>query len=214
MCSSSTLGTMIFLGTHAPGAAGLSINARLHQFKLECSSQAPEITAELFVEVLGCLANLYLPEFDFFTLVRKHDLLHFLATYAQPGAGVEVSIKMEINNLAAGLLFLAFRQVTGSRRGECICPQLLDLLYDVSVFTIGLQISVGGQRTLAPQGQGPVKLHEGFTRAWLLPIPFAPAVQLKQSLAPIRSGPKTLDYQQQQQQQQQQQHKSGSAERQ
>lgn len=50
--------------------------------------QAPEITAELFVEVLGCLANLYLPEFDFFTLVRKHDLLHFLATYAQPGAGV------------------------------------------------------------------------------------------------------------------------------
>jgi len=49
--------------------------------------QAPEITAELFVEVLGCLANLYLPEFDFFTLVRKHDLLHFLATYAQPGAG-------------------------------------------------------------------------------------------------------------------------------
>jgi hypothetical protein len=50
-------------------------------------TQAPEITAELFVEVLGCLANLYLPEFDFFTLVRKHDLLHFLATYAQPGAG-------------------------------------------------------------------------------------------------------------------------------
>ncbi len=50
-------------------------------------TQAPEITAELFVEVLGCLANLYLPEFDFFTLVCKHDLMHFLATYAQPGAG-------------------------------------------------------------------------------------------------------------------------------
>jgi hypothetical protein len=50
--------------------------------------QSPDITAELFVEVLGCLANLYLPEFDFFNLVRKHDLLRFLATYAQPGAGV------------------------------------------------------------------------------------------------------------------------------
>lgn len=52
--------------------------------------QAPEITAELFVEVLGCLANLYLPEFDFFTLVCKHDLMHFLATYAQPGAGARM----------------------------------------------------------------------------------------------------------------------------
>lgn len=51
------------------------------------SLQSPEVTAELFVEVLGCLANLYIPEFDFFQLVRKHDLLHFLATYAQPGAG-------------------------------------------------------------------------------------------------------------------------------
>lgn len=49
--------------------------------------QAPDVTAELFVEVLGCLANLYIPEFDFFGLVRKHDLLQFLAQYAQPGAG-------------------------------------------------------------------------------------------------------------------------------
>jgi len=57
--------------------------------------KAPEITAELFVEVLGCLANLYLPEFDFFTLVRKHDLLHFLATYAQPGA-VDDDILLEV----------------------------------------------------------------------------------------------------------------------
>lgn len=40
------------------------------------------------MEVLGCLANLYIPEFDFFQLVRKHDLLRFLATYAQPGAGM------------------------------------------------------------------------------------------------------------------------------
>lgn len=45
--------------------------------------QAPDITAELFVEVLGCLANMYIPEFDFLGLVRKHDLLTFLATYAQ-----------------------------------------------------------------------------------------------------------------------------------
>lgn len=49
--------------------------------------QAPDITAELFVEVLGTLANLYIPEFDFLGLVRKHNLLQFLATYAQPGAG-------------------------------------------------------------------------------------------------------------------------------
>jgi hypothetical protein len=46
-------------------------------------AQKPDVTAELFVEVLGCLANLYLPEFDFLGLVRKHDLLSFLATYAQ-----------------------------------------------------------------------------------------------------------------------------------
>jgi hypothetical protein len=49
--------------------------------------QAPDIMAELFVEVLGTLANLYIPEFDFLGLVRKHNLLQFLATYAQPGAG-------------------------------------------------------------------------------------------------------------------------------
>lgn len=45
--------------------------------------QVPDITAELFVEVLGTLANLYIPEFDFLVLVRKHNLLSFLATYAQ-----------------------------------------------------------------------------------------------------------------------------------
>lgn len=27
--------------------------------------QAPNVTAELFVEVLGCLANLYIPDFDY-----------------------------------------------------------------------------------------------------------------------------------------------------
>jgi len=57
--------------------------------------RSTEITAELFVEVLGCLANLYLPEFDFFALVRKHDLLHFLAQYAQPGA-VDDDILLEV----------------------------------------------------------------------------------------------------------------------
>jgi hypothetical protein len=65
--------------------------------------QAPEITAELFVEVLGCLANLYLPEFDFFTLVCKHDLMPFLATYAQPGAGAHVCVDVTCGCGCAGL---------------------------------------------------------------------------------------------------------------
>ena len=43
------------------------------------------------MEVLGCLANLYIPEFDFLGLVRKHSLLQFLATYAQPGAGARAA---------------------------------------------------------------------------------------------------------------------------
>lgn len=51
-------------------------------------AQAPDITAELFVEVLGTLANLYIPEFDFLNLVRKHSLLPFLATYAQVRRGL------------------------------------------------------------------------------------------------------------------------------
>lgn len=50
--------------------------------------QAPDVTAELFVEVLGTLANLYIPEFDFLGLVRKHNLVAFLGQYAQPNAGV------------------------------------------------------------------------------------------------------------------------------
>ncbi|KAG1668473.1 hypothetical protein FOA52_005246 [Chlamydomonas sp. UWO 241] len=57
--------------------------------------KAPDITAELFVEVLGALANLYIPEFDFLGLVRKHDLLAFLATYSQPGA-VDDDILLEV----------------------------------------------------------------------------------------------------------------------
>ena len=61
--------------------------AWVYDYEIPAYLQAPEITAELFVEVLGALANLYIPEFDFLGLVRKHDLLQFLATYAQPGAG-------------------------------------------------------------------------------------------------------------------------------
>mmetsp|Transcript_6170 Transcript_6170/g.13429 ORF Transcript_6170/g.13429 Transcript_6170/m.13429 type:complete len:806 (-) Transcript_6170:755-3172(-) len=57
--------------------------------------KAPDVTAELFVEVLGTLANLCLPEFDFLNLVRRHDLLRFLATYAQPGA-VDDDILLEV----------------------------------------------------------------------------------------------------------------------
>eukprot|EP00798_Chlamydomonas_sp_ICE-L_P013630 gene13630-19508_t len=57
--------------------------------------KAPDITAELFVEVLGTLANLFIPEFDFLGLVRMHTLLQFLATYAQPGA-VDDDILLEV----------------------------------------------------------------------------------------------------------------------
>ncbi|MEW5306391.1 MAG: hypothetical protein WDW36_008859 [Sanguina aurantia] len=57
--------------------------------------KAPEITAELFVEVLGTLANLHIPEFDFLGLVRKHKLLEFVAKYAQPGA-VDDDILLEV----------------------------------------------------------------------------------------------------------------------
>eukprot|EP00201_Polytomella_parva_P001957 CAMPEP_0175087588 /NCGR_PEP_ID=MMETSP0052_2-20121109/29914_1 /TAXON_ID=51329 ORGANISM="Polytomella parva, Strain SAG 63-3" /NCGR_SAMPLE_ID=MMETSP0052_2 /ASSEMBLY_ACC=CAM_ASM_000194 /LENGTH=860 /DNA_ID=CAMNT_0016359951 /DNA_START=75 /DNA_END=2653 /DNA_ORIENTATION=- len=57
--------------------------------------KAPDITAELFVEVLGTLANLYIPEFDYMGLVMKHNLLNFLATYAQPGA-VDDDILLEV----------------------------------------------------------------------------------------------------------------------
>jgi hypothetical protein len=47
------------------------------------------------VEVLGTLANLYIPEFDFMGLARKHNLLGFLAQYATPGA-VDDDILLEV----------------------------------------------------------------------------------------------------------------------
>ncbi|KXZ50592.1 hypothetical protein GPECTOR_16g767 [Gonium pectorale] len=76
---------------------GLPIKRRFGPYveQLVTLLRAPDITAELFVEVLGCLANLYIPEFDFLGLVRKHDLLTFLATYAQPGA-VDDDILLEV----------------------------------------------------------------------------------------------------------------------
>eukprot|EP00798_Chlamydomonas_sp_ICE-L_P009453 gene9453-32436_t len=65
--------------------------------------EAPDITAELFVEVLGCLANLFIPEFDFLGLVHKHSLLEFLAQYAQPGA-VDDGILLQVV-MFVGVLF-------------------------------------------------------------------------------------------------------------
>lgn len=63
--------------------------------------KAPDITAELFVEVLGALANLNIPEFDFLGLARKHDMLSFLAQYAQPGA-VDDDILLEVRGVFNG----------------------------------------------------------------------------------------------------------------
>lgn len=59
------------------------------------SSQEDDIPAELFVEVLGTLANLYIPEFDFLAVVERHNILEFLACYMTPSA-VEDDILLEI----------------------------------------------------------------------------------------------------------------------
>lgn len=58
-------------------------------------SQAPDIPAELFVEILGCLANLYIPEFDFLATVKRYDLLEFLASYLS-ATEMEDDILLEI----------------------------------------------------------------------------------------------------------------------
>lgn len=55
----------------------------------------PDNPEELFVEVLGTLANLYIPEFDFLALVKRYSLLEFLANYMTPSA-VEDDILLEI----------------------------------------------------------------------------------------------------------------------
>lgn len=48
-----------------------------------------------WAQVLGTLANLYIPEFNFEHLVQKHDLLNFISEFAQPGI-VEDDILLEI----------------------------------------------------------------------------------------------------------------------
>ena len=57
--------------------------------------KSKDVTADLFVEVLGTLANLCVPEFDFQALAQRHDLLDFLAQFAQPGA-VDDDILLEV----------------------------------------------------------------------------------------------------------------------
>jgi Kinesin-associated protein (KAP) len=57
--------------------------------------KADGVTADLFVEVLGMLANLCVPEFDFQALASRHDLLDFLAQFAAPGV-VDDDILLEV----------------------------------------------------------------------------------------------------------------------
>ena len=59
--------------------------------------------AEVFVEVLGCLANLNLPKFNFGDLVERHDLLNFLAEFAKPGM-VEDDILLEVVMFVGAIL--------------------------------------------------------------------------------------------------------------
>ncbi|KAK9829765.1 hypothetical protein WJX72_007765 [[Myrmecia] bisecta] len=54
----------------------------------------PNLAPELFVEVLGCLANLAIPGFDYLEVIQKHDLLTFLLVHTQVDA-VEDDILLE-----------------------------------------------------------------------------------------------------------------------
>lgn len=45
--------------------------------------QAPDIDSDVFVEVLGCLATLSIPGFDWQPIIVKHDLVHFLTGLRQ-----------------------------------------------------------------------------------------------------------------------------------
>ena len=47
------------------------------------SVQAPDIDSDVFVEVLGCLATLSIPGFDWQPVIAKHDLVHFLTGLPQ-----------------------------------------------------------------------------------------------------------------------------------
>mmetsp|Transcript_22516 Transcript_22516/g.76554 ORF Transcript_22516/g.76554 Transcript_22516/m.76554 type:complete len:799 (+) Transcript_22516:38-2434(+) len=51
--------------------------------------------SDLLVEILGTLGNLNIPQFDYTTLVREHDLLSFLSQLMQPGV-VEDDIMLEV----------------------------------------------------------------------------------------------------------------------
>mmetsp|Transcript_18844 Transcript_18844/g.45016 ORF Transcript_18844/g.45016 Transcript_18844/m.45016 type:complete len:791 (+) Transcript_18844:200-2572(+) len=57
--------------------------------------KAPGTSVDLFVEVLGTLANLNIPEFNFDELIEKHELLNFIAEAAQQGV-VDDDILLEI----------------------------------------------------------------------------------------------------------------------
>lgn len=75
----------------------LELKRRFSPYVEQCVMviKSDEVTADLFVEVLGTLANLTVPEFDFKALVERHDLLKFLAQYAVPGA-VDDDILLEV----------------------------------------------------------------------------------------------------------------------
>ncbi len=45
--------------------------------------------------MLGTLANLNIPEFNFMGLIEKHDLLNFISDFAQPGV-VDDDILLEV----------------------------------------------------------------------------------------------------------------------
>ncbi|CAD7703555.1 unnamed protein product, partial [Ostreobium quekettii] len=66
-----------------------------HMDQLVDLLKAPDVVAELFVEVLGCLANLNIPEFDFHSLASRHGLLEFLSGYLEAGA-VDDDILLEV----------------------------------------------------------------------------------------------------------------------
>ena len=75
----------------------LEIKRRFSPYVEQCVVllKAPDVTPDLFVEVLGTLANLAVPEFDFQALAARHDLVAFLAQYAAPGA-VDDDILLEV----------------------------------------------------------------------------------------------------------------------
>jgi hypothetical protein len=90
--------------------------------------KANGVTADLFVEVLGTLANLCVPEFDFQALAQRHDLLNFLAKYAKPDA-VDDDILLEVI-MFVGVFVAAFHMLA------TLCTQLT--LYNWWLFNVGV----------------------------------------------------------------------------